>query len=37
MYRFQEVDLFLRNVKTEIHIKAHKFKILGLALLSYNI
>lgn len=33
MYGFQEVDLFLRNVRTEIHIKSHKFKILCLAFL----
>lgn len=33
MYGFQEVDLFLRNARMEIHIKSHKFNILWLAFL----
>lgn len=33
MYGFREVDLFLRNVRMEIDIKSHKFKILCLAFL----
>lgn len=33
MYGFREVDLFLRNVRKEINIKSHKFKILCLAFL----